>query len=79
MGCGEEDLLVLEAVIWEKLTVVQSHYRRRPEMVQRLNLLQECFIAHLTTTEQLDCEMIEQIKKEKKGSKNAGVIVMEDF
>lgn len=45
-------------------------------MLQRLNLLQEYFIAHLTKNEQLDCEMIEQIKK---SSKNAGVIVMEDF
>lgn len=45
-------------------------------MLQRLNLLQGYFIAHLTKTEQLDCEMIEQIKK---SSKNAAVIEMEDF
>lgn len=45
-------------------------------MLQRLNLLQDYFIAHLTKTEQLACEMIEQIKK---SSKNAAAIEMEDF
>ena len=62
--------------MWTEFFVVAVAELARPEMVQRLNLLQEYFIAHLTTTEQLDCEMIEQIKK---SSKNAGVIVMEDF
>lgn len=45
-------------------------------MLQRLNLLQDYFIAHLTKTQQLDCEMTEQIKK---SSKNAAVIEIEDF